>query len=83
MHEGLFDGGDYSLVLLGLPMMTLTASAAVVSLARASWLSSVPVVLTSISLALSVALLGVYGVGLFHLPQSALALAVALATARR
>ena len=76
--EGLFDGGDYSLLWLATPMMALTALAAVSAVGRARWLEPLPVVLTSISLAVSFALIGLYGVGLFHLPQSALALAVAL-----
>ena len=78
VFKGLTDGGDYSLLWFALPLMTLTALAAIAALGRSPWLRQVPVVLTTIGLVLSLLALPVYGLGLFHLPQSVLALVVAL-----
>ena len=80
---GATDGGDYGLVLVATPMIALTALAGFATLSSGRWSESAPVCLTSISLGLSVALIGIYGIGWFHLPQSVLALTVTLARGSR
>ena len=83
VYLGLTDGGDYSLLWVAAPLMALTALAAVAVLGQAPWRATAAIVLTSLALALTVALVPAYLVGLFHLPQSVLALAVALRHERR
>lgn len=74
VHEGLFDGGDYSLLFIAAPLMLLTVLAAACSACGAAWMS---LGLTLFSLVVAFLLIGVYLIGLFHLPQAVFAMVVA------
>ena len=77
LYLGPLDGGDYSLLWLALPFVVLTLLAAAARTVRHPAARWVAVALTRLTVLAAFMTIGLYLIGLMHLPQAAAATAVA------
>ena len=77
LYLGLFDGGDYSLLTLAVPFVVATLLAAAASAVPHPVGHWTAVALTGLTVLASLMGVGLYLIGLFHLPQSVAATVVA------